>query len=662
VFICALGRPSFAEARKSYGQRAARQGAHQIGPLQPARAAELCRRLLAPAESVPQAAIDLLVQRTHGIPLLLVELIRGLKRDGLIRKRLRADSWFLATDELEKLPDSPLIEWLAEREVGALPRELASHARLTALLGAEFAAEEVEGVVAELDAEGLGAEFPLDAQVANRRLAALGVLVMTRAGGFRFRHALVRDAVAQSVRGSRREHLHRAAARFYRATRALPEIRRLSLLARHAAEAGLKQEAAELYLQLAEEARGRHSYLDAERSYTNALTLLDGADVQRKLVARRGRGSMRYRIGRYEDSLADFEEARAFARQLGDSTAEAEILLDAATALDWVTDFARSAAMVAEATLRSEAAPSSALRARLVLGRARALIRKDDWAPASVALEEAIRLAETAGDEAYETLIISLVMLLAVLGVMGRAEDAERIASRAVALSQQRGDQLHLIAAVGNRRTVRIARHDVAGAIKDQQTVMRIGRELGMLVTEYVGEYEIATLLYQDGDLQAAALHARRAMAIEDRHADVVRSAPVATIVLARVEAYAGHEAEARKTLQRIESAVQTALTEGRASGALTPSQEVLVSMVDLATRESTSAEWQALLERSARDSIEQEPIEVADLYGTWALRRGRIEEARRAFEEAGARAARIPNVMESRVRKGLLATAPRTT
>src|SRR5207237_6905804 len=215
------------------------------------------------AGNVPHAAIGRLVQRTHGIPLLLVELIRGLKRDGLVRKRMRGDSWFLATDELEKLPDSPLIEWLAEREVGALPRELASHARLTALLGAEFAAEEVEGVVAEVDAEGLGSEFPLDAQVANRRLATLGVLVMTRAGSFRFRHALVRDAVARSVHASRREQMHRAAARFYRTTRALPDIRRLPLLARHAAEAGLRGEAAALYLQLAEEARERHSYLDA---------------------------------------------------------------------------------------------------------------------------------------------------------------------------------------------------------------------------------------------------------------------------------------------------------------------------------------------------------------------------------------------------------------
>src|SRR6266851_4339646 len=660
LFVCALGRPSFADGRGSFGERAARSGFHRLGPLDPGRAAELCRRLLAPAENVPQAAIDRLVQRTQGIPLLLVELVRGLKRDGLVRKRMRGDSWYLATDELDRLPDSPLIEWLAEREVGSLPRELAGHVRLTALLGNEFRTEEVDGVLAELDAEGLGAEFPLDAVVATRRLTGLGLLVTTRTGGQRFRHALVRDAVARSVPAAQRDQVHRAAARFYRATRLVPDVRRLPLLARHAANAGLKDEAAGLYLHLAEEARGRHGYIDAERSYTSALGLLPDGDVRRRLVARRGRGSMRYRIGRYEDSFADLEEARALARGLGDHSAEAEIVLDAATALDWVTDYARSMAFVDEAVALGKTVPSRALQARLVLGQGRSLLRQDRWAEASVVLEEAARLAEVVGDEAYETLIISLVMLEAALTGVHRLEEAERASERAIALSRERGDQLHLMAALNNRRSVRIGRHDVAGVVEDLERMMRIGREVGMILAEYWGEFELAILLYQTSNLDGAVDHARRAVAIEHRHPEVARSAPIALLALARIEAYRGRDGESRELLRRIEESLQNALNEGRASGALTPSQAVLVSMVDLATRESTAADWDALLERSARDSIEQEPIEVAEVYGTWALRRGRMEEARRAFEEAARRAARIPNVMEARVQRGLAATAAR--
>ena len=180
LFVCALARPAFAESRGAFGERAAHREEHRLQALVPEFAAELCRRLLAPAENVPAAAIDRLVQRTQGVPLLLVELVRGLKRDGVVRKRMRGDSWFVASDELDKLPDSPLIEWLADRELSTLPAELAAHARLVALLGGEFGAEEVDGIVTQLDAQGMAADFPLDAG-RHAQAERAGAVVTTRA-------------------------------------------------------------------------------------------------------------------------------------------------------------------------------------------------------------------------------------------------------------------------------------------------------------------------------------------------------------------------------------------------------------------------------------------------------------------------------------------------
>jgi tetratricopeptide (TPR) repeat protein len=663
VFVCALGRPSFAEARKSFGERAARQVVHHLGPLETARAAELCRRLLAPAENVPQGAIDILVRRTQGIPLLLVELVRGLKRDGLVRKRMRGDTWFLATDELERVPDSPLVEWLAQRELVSLSDDLASHARLAALLGLEFGADEMAGVVAELDAQDAGGDFPLDAHVATRRLAGLGLLMTTRTGGFRFRHALVRDAVARSVAAPLRERVHKAAARFYATTRAIPDVRRLPLLARHSAEAGLRREAARLYLELANEARSRHLYLDAERSYTCALDALDAAETADRLAALHGRGSTRYRLGRYEDALADLTDARALAQQLGDRPLQAEILLDASTALDWTTDFVRSSELVDEAELLAAGESATALRAKLVLCKGRALFRRGRRAEASVALEEAVALAERSGDETYETLIIALVLLVLLLPDLGRLDDAEKASSRAIALANERGDRLHLGAALNNRRNMRIARKDVSGACEDLTAFMQIGREMGFVTAEYFAEFNLSEVLYQAGQIDAALEHGRRAARIEERHPEVASQGPLAMLLLARIDAYRGREAEARETLQAIGRVLERERRERRESGALsTPNEKVLLELVDLCTRDATKAEWEALLRRSASDSVEQEPIEVADLYGTWALRRGNVEEARNAFEEAARRAARIPNVMDGRVERGLFATrAPAT-
>jgi tetratricopeptide (TPR) repeat protein len=657
IFICALGRPSFEQSRPTFGERATRRELHHLGPLDPERAAELCQRLLAPAENVPRAAITMLVQRTHAVPLLLVELVRGLKREGLVRKRMRGDTWFLATDELERLPNSPLIEWLAARELGALPADLSAHARLASLLGTEFDSGEIEGIVTELDAEGLGGEFRLDAHVATRRLGAAGVLVTTRAGGCRFRHSLVREAIAKSTPQQQLGPLHRAAARFYRTTRSVPDIRRLPLLAYHAAEAGLNEEAARVYLQLAEDARGRHVYLDAERSYTRALHALQENHAAERLGALRGRGTTRYRLGRYEDALSDLLAARGLAQTLRDPETEADIVLDAATALDWTTNFVRSRELVEEAEKLAGNACRTSLRAKLTLGKGRALLRAGRRAEASEALQEASRLAESVGDEAYETLIISLVLLTLLLPELDRADEAERTSARAIALARERGDRLHLGAALNNRRNMLIARKDVAGACNDLMGFMQIGREMGFITAEYMAEFNLAEVFYQAGDIASALEHGRRAAEIESRHPEIAGQGPLGVLLLARIATYTGRENDARSLLEQIKIS-QTPHDGSRESrGFPTPNEKVLLDLIDLATRDANRTEWEELLQRSAVDSVEQEPIEVADLYGTWALRRGRMEEGRRAFEEAARRAERIPNIMDARIQKGLAAT-----
>src|SRR2546421_417330 len=116
----------------------------------------------------------------------------------------------------------------------------------------------------------------------------------------------------------------------------------------------------------------------------------------------------------------------------GDSTSECEIVLDAATALDWVTDYDRSRALVLEAEKLAKEGASPALRARLTLGKGRASYRAEQWQEARTALEEAARLAEQVGDDAYETFIISLVMLEMVLGELRCVDEAERVSERAI--------------------------------------------------------------------------------------------------------------------------------------------------------------------------------------------------------------------------------------
>src|SRR5262249_32655140 len=149
----------------------------------------------------------------------------------------------------------------------------------------------------------------------------------------------------------------------------------------------LPDRAGELFLQLAEASRQQHTYVNAETLYTSALEQLDGRG-QSAVAARRGRGIVRYRIGRYEDALEDFEQARRLAHASGSQEVETGLLLDQATALDWMNEFDRAAALAAQAKALAES-PSPALSAQLLMAHGRTLWRKNQLAEARPLLERA---------------------------------------------------------------------------------------------------------------------------------------------------------------------------------------------------------------------------------------------------------------------------------
>lgn len=649
LWVCVLARPEFERSRPSWGTRAAHRSTLTLGPLPPMQARALCRMLLRPVENVPAQAVERIIERARRVPLFLVELVRAIKRQGLVRQRNAGGSWYLVTDELDTVPELRLVEWLADRELGALPPALAAHARLCAMLGSDFTASLAEGVVRELEREGAAAGFPLDPRHATSRLLDLGLLVEHRHEELSFRNELVREAVARTLPEAERLRIHRAAFLFYQGPHGSTERQRIPRLAFHAAAAGLREEALALYLDLAESARGRHAYLDAETLYTRALELLDPSDPLRGLTLFRGRGLMRYRIGRYDDSLADFTRARELARRMGDIRAEVEVLLDEAVALDWVNDYTRSEASVQEARALAVKVPSSYVQARLLLGVGRSWFRQGRWEAACPPLEAAADRALLLGDAAYETRVVAQLLLAVILPNLGRSAEAEAVLEDLVTSCTERGDVFHLGGAINNRRNLWVARKDLTNALKDQERFMHLGRELGVVGWEYFAEHNLGELYYQAGDTLAAAPHIARAIELERNHLEVA-ARPWGLLLHARVLAWEGQYSRARERLAQ----VREALARRRHAVELSPSEEVLFVMVELATRSAGTEAWRQLKERSAEVSVEQEPLEVLEMMGLAALRRGDRAEAVRILDEALQRALHIPNVMEGRLRRTL--------
>ena len=646
IAVAACGRPALATARPDLGDRAGRTRTISLGPLDHADAAELARRLLAPAEAIPAAAIEALVARSGGIPLLLVDLVRALRAEGLVVQPDPNGPAQVVTEVFSRVPELPLADWLAERELSGLGEGLAVHARIVALLGSDASRAEIGGTLAELDHEAPGAAI-LDAGWATDRLVEAGLLRPSGAG-VAFRSPLLREAVARAVAAPLRLAVHRAAFRHVEAA-APPGADRLARLERHADASGRRETAARLALALAADLRARHADLEAEAAYGRAAAGLPGDDLRSRSEALRGRGVARLRLGRYADAVRDLEDAGDAARSLGDSDAEVEALLDEATALDWANRWAAAAERVELAVARAGPAPGPLVAARLAVGRGRTLMRAGQLEACAATLAAAADDAAALGDAGYETRVVALLMAGHALAALGSAAEAEEVFSTAMALATARGDLLHLAAILNNRRVLSISRGDPERARRDLAAAIEIGRDLGMIGSEYVHGYNLAELEYQRGDAAAAAPQVARVVDIERRHPGAT-TIPVARLLAGRVAAHAGDVAAARAWLEEAEAAA------ARPGAAFGPWDAALAEMVRLAIEGAPEPAWRALRARSRAECVEQEPIEICELHGLTALRAGRREEGLAALEDALGLAAEIPSVMGPRIRGAIAA------
>ncbi len=652
LWICVLVRPSFDELRPAWGERAERAEVIDLEPLPDIAAEELCRALLHPAENLPARLVERITARAQGNAMLLGELCRALKTEGIIRQE-RTGAWILETDRVDTWPRTPQLQWLAERELRRLAPELVGPAQLATVLGPRFAVADMIGIIKVLEASPAAHRFALDPVVALTRLEQAQLLRVRGRDLCELRNAALCEAMRAVIPEALRVELHRAAYEHYRDLRRLPEAQRRPRVAFHAAEAGLREPAARAYEALAAEYLYRHRYVEAESAFSRMLALVD--EAPRRQVALHGRGLARYRIGRYEDALDDLHGAHDLATELGDRHAEIALLLDESTVLDWLNNYRRSADLVDEAAALAGADPEPVIAARVAMGQARSLWRLGRMMEARASLLEALGRAEAAGDAAYESLVVSLLMLGTVLGDLGETGAARDVFERILLLAQTQGDRLHELAALNNRRKVWIAERDVPRAAADLHALLEIGRALGLVLVELVGSYNLGELLYQAGDLEAAWPHVEHAVALAARRTDLLPR-PLARLLEVRLLAFEGRWQEAQALGAEIAELHRAAQAQGRLDGALCPSEELLLDAVLVAAGGGTDAAWAEIRARTPRCSEEQHAIEVIEIQALGALRAGDLAGARRALEEALGVAEKIPNVMRARLLRRLSA------
>lgn len=207
-----------------------------------------------------------LAARGDGVPLFIEEAVRMALSLGAGGEAGNSD-----LQTLEQLPAS-LHDLLSARLDGLGEAKLI--AQVAAVLGRQFTRDLLAALV---EASG----YALDSEALDAGLAELtgsGLVRREGAGGFSFRHALIRDAAYNSLWLRDRQVLHGRAVALLRAR--WPEVaeQQPELLAQHMTEAGLHREALAQWEAAAQHAAARSAQLEAISHLRRALGLIATLD------------------------------------------------------------------------------------------------------------------------------------------------------------------------------------------------------------------------------------------------------------------------------------------------------------------------------------------------------------------------------------------------
>ena len=295
----------------------------RLGALDDAAQCALLRELLGTA-SLPAPIEAEILARAEGNPLYLEQLVRALVDAGALVQD--GGEWRFDPGVPVEIPET--VEKIILARVDRLDPRCHEVLGAAAVVGRQFRlsllerlADDVAGPIEEL-----------------QRLELVREVRRWPEPEFRFKHALIREAVYGTLLRPRREQLHRAAAE---ALAALPAADRLpdegALLARHWAAAGDHEKALDCYIRAAEHADAISAIAEAGAHWEAAQAAADELGLDERDARVRqvllGWASRLRAGGSLSEGRAALERALAGARAAGDRRDEMRVLLELALSL-----------------------------------------------------------------------------------------------------------------------------------------------------------------------------------------------------------------------------------------------------------------------------------------------------------------------------------------
>ncbi len=244
--------------------------------------------------NTPDNFVGFMNEKTRGNPLFIKQLLKEMQDEG----KVSAEKGYYATEDMNiTVPE--VVERIVHRKLSHLDRAGRQVLEFGCVLGKEFSFDILDSV----------SELP-----EMRLLDQIDILVDqaiwcedAERDRFHFTHELVRDGVYNNIKSVRRKKLHGVVARKM-AERYSGTKDRLSDIANHYMEAGLRENALEYYVKAGEHAKSLYAHENAVQLFEKGLTLAY-EDDRKSCLLLESMGDTHTILGNYEEGRRRLEEA-----------------------------------------------------------------------------------------------------------------------------------------------------------------------------------------------------------------------------------------------------------------------------------------------------------------------------------------------------------------
>jgi len=403
IFVLAAARPEW----NPPGQLSASPNYRRMDlePLSDQATRELVTELLQRVEGVPDDIVQLIVDRSEGVPYFAEEMVNWFVDRGIVDRS--REPWQFVPARLRETPLPATLQHLLLTRLSSLHE----HERSVLQRGAIFGRNFWTGGIAALGVR--------DPEQLLHPLQPRGFVEAQPESSFEgetewsFHHGLLRDVTYESVLKRERTALHRAAAAWLeeQARRAGRLDEFAGLLGEHAERAGEMTAAADWYLHAGDRAKAQGATAGARRFYDHALELLPPVDRERRWRALLGREEVLGVLGEPDAWRADLAALLELAKDLGDDARIAEAYVRQASYGNQTADYRSALRAAGDAATAARRAGDAVMEIRALGLKSRAETRLGEMDAAAQSAGDALDRAEALGDERTLALTLRLTAM-----------------------------------------------------------------------------------------------------------------------------------------------------------------------------------------------------------------------------------------------------------